>query len=380
MLRVSSGRINTKPSVMISYSHRDLTHMQAIKQGLTKAGFDVLVDEDQFSLSYSTTPEMNRLVDTADLLLVLLSPDSVASKPVQHEVARGLRREIVEQRKVVFAAKVRPCARLIRGWPEDRLYINLCSNSKTLFERLVRNLRRAAKAVVPLAETLPTAADLADFAETLLERSGMRMLGRVGFFSRFGPTVNDDPARRIIALPISNAQFAGPAFFCTYRGWTLFWHFPKSPLVFRAYYDLTEVLFAKCLVAARIGGYLANHKISDPQMEELARMARRHPRVMDVVVSPYPIPQTHYARHNLALLKWPREQPFLVYHRTHAYSPWHSLPTFFAPKTQTVGDLHTVFRFLKAVIRVEVPRLQVPAERWMFMDDTLRKLRKRKKT
>gem|GEM_PF-4237616 len=364
---------------MISYSHRDATQMKKIKLGLTKAGFEVLVDQDQFSLSFSTRPEMNRLVDVADLLLVLFSPDSVASDPVQHEVKRGLKREQVEHRKIVFAAKVRPCSRVIAGWPEDRLWISLYSNFKKTFERLIRNLRRAAESVVPLAQTPPTPEELATRTEMLLEAEGMRIHGRIGFYSRFGTPVEDDPTRRIIAIPTSFDQIVGPAFFCTYRGWTLFWHFPRPPLAFRNLSYFSEALMAKGLVGARIDGHSSGtrRKGCDRWIGELRRLTKRHPRVMDVVVSPHAIAQAHYVRHNLALLKWPRQHAFLVYHRTQTYSPWHSLPTFFAPKTQTIGDLHTVLRLLKAVIQVEVPRLQIPAERWLFMDPSLRKIRKR---
>ena len=178
---------------MISYSHRDAVHMEQIKRGLKDAGFEVLVDQDQFSLSYSTTPEMNRLVDAANLLLVLVSPDSVGSKPVQHELRRGLKREHVEHRKIVFAAKVRPCSRVIVGWPEDRLWASLCSHYAKSFKRLVRNLHNAAESVLPLAHTSPTGAELAARTETLLEADRMRIHGRVVFFSRFGPRSEDDP-------------------------------------------------------------------------------------------------------------------------------------------------------------------------------------------
>jgi TIR domain-containing protein len=373
--------VKTKPTVMISYSHRDAVHMEQIKQGLKKAGFEVLVDQDQFSLSYSTKSEMNRLVDAANVLLVLLSPDSVASKPVQHELKRGFKREQVEHRKIVFAAKVRPVSRVIPAWPEERLWISLYSNFKKSFERLVQNLRRAAESAVPLAQTLPTADELANRTESLLEDEGIRIRGRLLFYSRFGPRLEDDPARRIMALPTSFDQLVGPAFFCTHRGWTLFWHFPRPVLAFRTFSYFSEELMAKSLVSARVGGYMNHRKIRDSWMEELTRIAKRHPRLMDVVVSPHAIAQAHYLRHNLALLKWPRQQPFLVYHQTNDYSPWHSLPTFFGPKTQTMGDLHTVLRLLKAVIRVEIPRLQIPAARWNHMDMRLRKpFRNRKKT
>ena len=365
---------------MISYSHRDVTQMEKIKVGLTKAGFVVLVDQDQFSLSFSTRPEMNRLVDAADLLLVLFSPDSVASEPVQHEVKRGLKRERVEHRKIVFAAKVRPCSRVIAGWPEDRLWISLYGNFKKPFERLVRNLRRAAEFVVPLGQTPPCPEELATRTEKLLEAGGMRIHGRIGFYSRFGTPAEDDPRHRIMATPTSCYHIVGPAFFCTFRGWTLFWHFPKLPLTFPTLAAFSEALMVKSLVGARIDGYFSHpgRKGRDGWIEELGRLAKRHPRLMDVVVSPHAIAQAHYVRHNLVLLKWPREHPFLVYHRTQNYSLWHSLPTFFAPKTQTMEDLHTVVRLLKAVIQVEVPRLLIPADRWIFMDPGLRRTRKRR--
>jgi len=336
--------------------------MEQIKQALVKAGFDVLVDKDKFSLSHSTLPEMNRLVDAANLLVVLLSPDSIASKPVQHELKRGLKREQIEHRKIVFAAKVRSFSRRIPGWPEDRLWISLYPDFKKPFKRLVRNLRRAALSVVPLAQTSPTTEELAKEAERLLEEDGIRVRGNMIFYSRFGSAVADDPSRRIIALPTSNVDFAGPAFFCMYQGWTLFWHFPKTVLSFRAVsYLAEELLLAKTLLDIKM---VATGPGKDLWLRDLARLAKRNASLMDVVLSPHAISQAHYARHNLAFLKWPKQKPFLVYDKTRVDSPWHSLPTFFAPNTRTMGDLHTVLRLLKSVIRVEVPRLHIPSYQW----------------
>jgi hypothetical protein len=365
-----------KPTVMISYSHRDATHMRRIKQELTESGFEVLVDEERFSLSYSTKPEMDRLVDTANLLVVLLSPDSVASKPVRHELRRGLDREKVEHRKIVFAAKVRSCSRVIAGWPEDRLWANLYNDYEKAFRRLVQSLRKAAKSVVPLAHTSQTPEELASRAEAFLQGDGMKIYARIVFFSRFGPKLEDDPERRIIAIPTTNPQEVGPCFFLPYRNWTLFFHFPRA----KSTLSLTEPLIvAKHLLDAKIAGYLSrpDRKHRDTWLEELVGVARRHRLLMDVVVSPHPIARARYVRQNLALLEWKREKPFLVYHRTSIYSQFHSLPVFFAPKTQTTDDLHTLLRLLKATIRVEVPRLKIMAKQWDFLDPLLQKMRRR---
>lgn len=369
------------PTVMISYSHRDTVHMERIKRELREAGFQVLVDQDQFSLSYSTTPEMNRLVDTANLLLILMSPDSIASKAVRHEVKRGLKREYVEHRKIVFAAMVRPCSHRIAGWPKDRLWCCLYSDYDKSFRKLVRNLHFSAKSVVPLAQALPTCADLATTMEGLLIKDGIRVPRKLEFFSRFGPKFEDDPARGAIALPITYDRLVGPAFISTYRDWMLFWHFPKVALTSRTLLCFSEALFvARALLDARIGGYMhrPDRKVREPWTEDLVRLARRHRRLMDVVVSPHPISPTNYIRENLALLKWQRLKPFLIYHKTEIYSHWHSLPVFFVPRSQTIADLHTALRFLKAVIRVEVPRLRIPTAPWNFLEPSFLKLSSRK--
>ena len=198
---------------------------------------------------------MNRLVDAANLLLVLMSPDSIASKAVRHEVKRGLKREYVEHRKIVFAAKVRPCSRVIAGWPEDRLWCCLYGDYDKSFKKLVRNLHFAAQSVVPLAQTFPTRADSAATMEALLVKDGMRILRKLEFFSRFGPELEDDPARGVIALPTTYDQVVGPAFISSYRNWMLFWHFPKVALTSRTLPCFSEALFlARELLDAKIGG------------------------------------------------------------------------------------------------------------------------------
>ena len=122
----------------------------------------------------------------------------------------------------------------------------------------VRNLRRAAEFVVPLGQTPPCPEELATRTEKLLEAGGMRIHGRIGFYSRFGTPAEDDPRHRIMATPISCYHIVGPAFFCTFRGWTLFWHFPKLPLTFPTLAAFSEALMVKSLVGARIDGYFSH--------------------------------------------------------------------------------------------------------------------------
>jgi hypothetical protein len=207
--------------------------------------------------------------------------------------------------------------------------------------------------------------------EALLIKDGMRIPRKLVFFSRFGPKLEDDPAHGAIALPITYDQVVGPAFISTYRDWMLFWHFPKVALTSRTLPGLSEALFvARELLDAKIGGYIGrpDRKIREPWMEDLFRLARGHRRLMDVVVSPDAIPPTNHIRENLAFLRWERQKSFLVYHHADVYSHWHSLPVFFAPKTHTMADLHTALRVLKAVIRVEIPRLQIPTAQWHFLE------------
>ena len=93
------------PFQQVQTKHADKPLAEAIEAGLA-ARSNILMDRNHFELSRSTQPEMMLMVGDADVVLVLLSPDSVVSEALRFEVTSAFARERYEQRKALFAAMI----------------------------------------------------------------------------------------------------------------------------------------------------------------------------------------------------------------------------------------------------------------------------------
>ena len=169
--------MNRKSKLMISYCHANEAEAQKIADML-KGSFEILIDENYFRLSRSTQPEMKRMVGDADVVLVLLSPASVASNPVRYEVKCALARELDEQRKIVFAAMIEHCAPMPE-WDSTRLYARLHSDFQREFARLKRSLLAAAAKALPRATTIPDSDTLIQLAKESITASRFNIIGDV---------------------------------------------------------------------------------------------------------------------------------------------------------------------------------------------------------
>ena len=77
-------------NVFISYSHADKKWADALRSGLTEEGFEVTVPGDDIEPGENWHLEIGKALDRANAMVVLLSPDSVASKSNRAEIEYAL--------------------------------------------------------------------------------------------------------------------------------------------------------------------------------------------------------------------------------------------------------------------------------------------------
>ena len=77
-------------NVFISYSHTDKKWADALRSGLTDAGFEVTVPGDDIEAGENWHLEIGKALDRANAMVVLLSPDSVASPNNRAEIEFAL--------------------------------------------------------------------------------------------------------------------------------------------------------------------------------------------------------------------------------------------------------------------------------------------------
>lgn len=77
-------------NVFISYSHTDKKWADALRSGLTEAGFEVNVPSDDIEAGENWHLEIGKALDRANAMVVLLSPDSVASRDIRAEIEFAL--------------------------------------------------------------------------------------------------------------------------------------------------------------------------------------------------------------------------------------------------------------------------------------------------
>jgi hypothetical protein len=76
--------------VFISYSDADKKWADALRSGLTDAGFEVTVPADDIEPGENWHLELGKALDRANAMVVLLSPDSVASRHIRAEIEFAL--------------------------------------------------------------------------------------------------------------------------------------------------------------------------------------------------------------------------------------------------------------------------------------------------
>jgi hypothetical protein len=362
-----------KPRLMISYCHADKRQAEDVAKKFSSK-FEVLIDRRNFVLSRSTRPEMERLVGEADLVLVLLSPDSVVSKGVLFELRCALQREKDELRKVLFAAMIRKCKPMLE-WPSERLYANLHSDASSEFRKLMGSMTNASKRALPKAKATWNSDQLREAALASMSECGFVVRQNIKVLRRLDEHEDDTLSAKMVTL--DNIRYYS-AYLVTYLEWALFFYFPQIALNGRR-----ESMFAhdrfgtRSQVDARLGGYIMYSKQDrnakkEPMLHDVIRVVKRHKKVVDVILSPHSIGRRFAQTGDVQTLSWPKVKGVMFFHRQHPYVAATALPLFSAPSLGNLQDLRGAIRCLKAALRVELAQNGATSSTWHFLEPRLR--------
>ncbi|MGA7192326.1 MAG: toll/interleukin-1 receptor domain-containing protein [Anaerolineales bacterium] len=78
------------PYVFISYSHSDWKIVEELSRYLEQQGCHVLIDRKDFQLGSSLQSEIEKALNKADIIIVVLSKDAIASNWVKTEIGYAM--------------------------------------------------------------------------------------------------------------------------------------------------------------------------------------------------------------------------------------------------------------------------------------------------
>jgi hypothetical protein len=126
--------------VFISYSSKDREFVERLVRDLDAADVDTFYDQ-RIKPGDSWAESLARAVESAEFLLVVLSPDSVSSKWVEQEVRIGLTREADGQAHVI-PLLLHPCE--IPPLLADKTYASFDQDYQTGLSRILAVLKGQA--------------------------------------------------------------------------------------------------------------------------------------------------------------------------------------------------------------------------------------------
>lgn len=129
----------SKPrQVFLSYAHADSAVARRIVDELSGAGLRIRISEWELQPGDSIASRIIEAVSSSDLLLVLLSPNSINSRWVQSELNTALSRELQTRAITVIPALIEDCK--IPPPLANLVYLDLCSDLEGGIRRLIQQL------------------------------------------------------------------------------------------------------------------------------------------------------------------------------------------------------------------------------------------------
>lgn len=95
--------------IFISYSHQDADFVEKLARQLVRQKLYIWLDKWELNVGDSLIQRIQKAIDTAPGLIVVLSKASVASEWCKKELEGGLVRELEEKRVVVFPVVLEDC-------------------------------------------------------------------------------------------------------------------------------------------------------------------------------------------------------------------------------------------------------------------------------
>jgi hypothetical protein len=112
--------------IFISYSHENKDFVDKLAFQLVANNVNVWLDRWELSIGDSILDKVQKAVDGARALLVILSRDSVKSEWCKNEINAGLLRELEEKQVLVMPVLIEECS--IPIFVRGKLYADFCKN------------------------------------------------------------------------------------------------------------------------------------------------------------------------------------------------------------------------------------------------------------
>jgi hypothetical protein len=129
--------------VFVSYAQADKNVARQVAEALQDAGLLVWIDAWELAPGDSIAQRIEEAIASSDILLVLLSQNSVASQWVQKELSAALSRELRDRAITVIPALLEDCE--IPGLLADRQYLDLRRDLPAAIRRLVEQIGSAPR-------------------------------------------------------------------------------------------------------------------------------------------------------------------------------------------------------------------------------------------
>lgn len=127
-----------KPQIFLSYASSDREVAQRIAEEIRKAGMGVWFSEWELRPGDSIAERIEEGLSASDVLLILLSPQSVSSRWVEHELSAALSRELKSRAIIIVPVLIEDCQ--IPASLAGRVHLDLRSNLELGVRDLVREL------------------------------------------------------------------------------------------------------------------------------------------------------------------------------------------------------------------------------------------------
>jgi hypothetical protein len=129
-----------QPSVFLSYSSEDAPFAQSLAKALADRNVGVWLDRWELRIGDSLTKRIGQALHKNDFIVVVLSPASVRSEWVRHELAEAMLREIHQKRVIVLPVIARPCR--IPPFLTDKKYADFTRDPDSALKSLVEAIGR----------------------------------------------------------------------------------------------------------------------------------------------------------------------------------------------------------------------------------------------
>ena len=137
-------KMSRKRNIFLSHSHKDKHFVQQIAKSLEIAELSCWVDEAELDIGDSIIERIGQGIYESDLVVAVISTNSVSSAWVQKELQLAMTREISCEKIRVLPIIIDSCTELIPYFLRDKLYADFRDTERfqNNLDLLIRSIQR----------------------------------------------------------------------------------------------------------------------------------------------------------------------------------------------------------------------------------------------